>query len=388
MAARDYPPENPGDVPPTPGKARPREYGMPHGAETSISQKVLGWARWLLTGVTAIYCVAYLGILYGLENEAENSEFFSVMMYAPPWAWLLPIIPLGALAIFIYARLLIPLALCIPIMVFGYMDLRWHNHLTPSGTSFKVVSNNIGQDHADNKGYKDFAKLQKADIIALQDANAKRDGSRAAEFFPNYYVAAQDQFVLISKYPIRAADVLPMPDPADPRVRLAAWFELEVDGRPLLVFTLHMPTPRSELMAVKSPSALLAMLGKSTGYSGEIREKNEHFFQHQQELARQMVQITKAAKAPFIVCGDFNVPTHGHCYQIYRSNWREAFSERGQGVGATFPGDAHLPAWLRLDNIYCSQTGLRPVHAEAEEGRGSQHRAMAATFEFTDPIRR
>mgnify|MGYP006269924597 FL=1 len=66
----------------------------------------------------------------------------------------------------------------------------------------------------------------------------------------------------------------------------------------------------------------------------------------------------------------------------------EAFNERGQGLVATFPGDSRLPAWLRLDNIYCSRTGLRPIHAEAEEDRPSQHRCMAATFEFTDGIRR
>ena len=91
-------------------------------------------------------------------------------MYAPPWAWLLPIIPLGGVAIFLYARLLIPLGLCIPIMIFVYMDMRWHNWGTPLNPTFKVVTNNIGQDH--KKSFKPFADLQRADIIALQDANA------------------------------------------------------------------------------------------------------------------------------------------------------------------------------------------------------------------------
>ncbi|NBR84846.1 MAG: hypothetical protein EB141_08945 [Verrucomicrobia bacterium] len=385
MAARDYPPENPGEFQPTPGKARPREHGVAAGDGVTLGQKILGWSRWLLTALTVVYCVLYLVVLYGMEHEAENSQFFSVAMYAPPWVWLLPIIPLGALAIFVYARLLIPLALCVPVMIFGFMDLRWNSHVSATGRAFKVVTNNIGQDH--KKSYTSFADLQKADIIALQDANPTVHGKQAAEHYPNHHVAAKDQFVLISKYPIHAADVLPMPDPADPRHRVAAWFELEVEGRPLLVFMLHMPTPRQEIMAVKSPSAILGMLGKSTGNSGALHEQNERFFLRQLELARQMVQITRAAKAPFIVCGDFNVPTHGHCYRLYRENWREAFSERGQGVGATFPGDAHFPAWLRLDNIYCSQTGLRPIHAEAESDRGSQHRAMAASFEFIDARR-
>lgn len=384
MAARDYPSENPDD--PRTGPARPREYGGPNPHGVSLPQRLLLWSRWILTALTAVYCVAYLALLYGLEYHAENSQFLSTMIYVPSWAWLLPAIPLGALAIFIYARLLIPLAVCVPVMIFGFMDLHWHNHVNSTNPTFKVVTNNIGQDH--KKSFKDFADLQKADLIALQDANASARGPEFAKDYPDRYVVGKDQFILISKFPIRAADALPMPDPADPRQRVAAWFEVDVNGKTILVFVLHMPTPRDQLNALKSPSAILSMLGKSSGFSGKIHEDNAAFFKKQQELARQMLQITRQAKVPFIVCGDFNVPTHGIIYHLYRENWVEAFNERGQGVGATFPGDAHFPAWLRLDNIYCSKSGLRPIHAEAEEGRASQHRCMAATFEFVDGVRR
>lgn len=386
MAARDYPPDNSDNPQPGQGSARTREFGVPQANDMSVFQKAMMWARWILTAMTAIYCVAYVAILYGIEFHAEDHQFLSTMMYAPPWAWLLPAIPLGALAVFIYARLLIPLAVLVPIMIFGFMDMHWHNHVAAVNPTFRIVTNNIGQDH--KKSFKDFADLQKADIIALQDANASVRGPEFAKDYPDRFVAGKDQFILISKFPIRAADALPMPDPADPRQRLAAWFEVDVNGRTILIFTLHMPTPRSQLMAMKSPSAILSVLGKTTGFSGQIHDENEAFFKRQRELARQMVQITRQAKVPFIVCGDFNVPTHGICYHLYRDNWIEAFNERGQGMGATFPGDAHLPAWLRLDNIYCSKNGLRPIHAEAEEGRASQHRCMAATFEFLDGVRR
>lgn len=384
MAARDYPPD-PGDLQPAPGGPRPREYGVPSN-DAGIVQTAVTWARRILTALTAVYCVAFLVILYGLEFHAEDHQFLSTMMYAPPWAWLLPIIPLGLLAIFLYARLLIPLALCLPVMVFAFMDVHWHNWPTPLNPTFKVVTNNIGQSH--KTSYKAFADIQKADLIALQDANAAARGPEIARDHPDRFVAGKDQFILVSKFPIRAADALPMPDPADPRQRVAAWFEVDVNGKTIIVFVVHMPTPRDELNAMMSPSALTAALGKTSGHSGKIREQNANFFKTQQELARQMVQITRQAKVPFIVCGDFNVPTHGLIYRLYRENWIEAFNERGQGVGATFPGDAKLPAWLRLDNIYCSKTGLRPIHAEAEEERQSQHRCMAATFEFTDGIRR
>jgi endonuclease/exonuclease/phosphatase (EEP) superfamily protein YafD len=314
MAARDYPPD-PGDAQSAPREPRPREYGG-SPTEGGPLQKAVAWARWLLTALTVVYCVSYLVILYALEFHAENYQLLSTLMYAPPWAWLLPIIPLGGVAIFLYARLLIPLGVCIPIMIFVYMDLRWHNWGTPLNPTFKVVTNNIGQDH--KKSFKPFADLQRADIIALQDANAAIRGPEFAKDYPDRYVAGKDQFILISKFPIRAADALPMVDPSDShevKQRVAAWFEVDVNGKTILVFVLHMPTPRDQIEAMKSPSALAAGLGKSTGNSGKIREQNQDFFKTQQELARQMIQVTRQAKVPFIVCGDFNVPTHGIIYR-------------------------------------------------------------------------
>ena len=254
MAARNYPPDNSDEPQSAPGSARAREFGVPHPNDVGIVQKAVTWARWILTALTVVYCLSLLAILYGIEFHAEEHQFLSTMMYVPPWAWLLPIIPLGGLAIFLYARLLIPLALCLPVIVIGFMDLRWHSWPPPFNPSFKIVTNNIGQSH--KTSYKDFADLQKADIIALQDANASARGPEIAKDHPDKFVVGKDQFVLVSKFPIRAADALPMPDPADPRQRVAAWFEVDVNGKTILVFVVHMPTPRDQLEAMKSPSAL------------------------------------------------------------------------------------------------------------------------------------
>jgi endonuclease/exonuclease/phosphatase family metal-dependent hydrolase len=387
MAARDYPPDNAASAPQEPAGSAAgnrREHGLPN-SDVGILQRLVQWARIILTALTVIYCVAFLGILVGIEYYAEDFYFLSTAMYLPPWGWLMPLIPLAFLSLFVYARLLIAHAACVPILIFGFMDLRWHNWATPINPTIRIVTNNIGQSH--KTSYKDFADLQKADLIALQDANAAARGPELAQQHPDRYIMGKDQFILISRFPVRAADVLPMPDPADPRQRLAAWFEIEAHGQPLLIFVLHMPTPRDQLNAMKGLGAFSALLGREGGHGSKVREENAAFFRNQIKLAQQMVSITRAAKVPFIVCGDFNVPTHGMTYRLYRDNWIEAFNERGQGVGATFPGDTALPPWLRLDNIYCSRTGLRPVHAEAEEGRKSQHLAMSATFELTN-IRR
>lgn len=384
MAARDYPPDNPDEPQPEPQPARPREHGIPHPNDVSMVQRLLTWTRFTLTALTVIYCTALLAILFGIEYYAEDYQFLSTGMYLPPWGWLVPLAVLAPPSLLFYARLLLPQALCVPVIIFGFMDLRWHDWPVALSPTVKIVTNNIGQSH--KTSFKDFADLQKADIIALQDAAANR-GPEHVKMFPDRYVVVKDQFTLISKFPVRAADALPWPDPTDshqPPQRVAAWFEVEVHGQPLLIFMVHMPTPRDQLDAMKGLGAFSALLGREGGHGSKVREENEKFFQRQLKLAQEMVNVTRTAKVPFIVCGDFNVPTHGKIYRYYRENWTEAFNERGSGVGATFPGDASLPPWLRLDNIYCGKSGLRPIHAEAEEGRKSQHLGMAATFELTN----
>ncbi len=380
MAAPNYPQDNPDETPFGRPSAAPREHGAAPSAETFL-QKLARWTRWVLTGLTVIYCLAFLIILYLLEFEAEDYTLLSTAMYLPPWGWLVPLVPLAFLSLLFYARLLIVQVACVPVLIFGFMDLRWHDWPPAGKASLRIVTNNIGQNH--KTSFKGFADAQKADIIALQDAYAEARGPEIARQFPDRYVVGRDQFVLVSKYPVRAAGALPIPDPEDPGQKVAAWFEVDCEGQTIIVFVVHLPTPRDQLNALKGLGALSVVAGKEGGHGDKIRQSNEAFFKTQQAIGRQIVDYTRQAKVPFIVCGDFNVPTHGKIYRHFRENWIEAFNERGQGVGATFPGDAHLPAWLRLDNIYCSRTGLRPIHAEAEEGRGSQHRCMAATFEFT-----
>lgn len=384
MAERDYPLDNPDEPQFRPQPGRPREHGVAREEEGGIVRRLLTWTRFVLTAATVVYCVALLAILYGLEYHAEEYQFLSTGMYLPPWGWLLPLAVLAPPSLLFYARLLLPQALCVPVLLFAFMDLRWHNWPVPTNPTLKIVTNNIGQEH--KKSFKDFADLQGADLIALQDASASARGPEIMKQYPDRYIAGKDQFILISKFPIKAGDALPWEDSSDDRPqkqRVAAWFEVEAHGQPLLIFIVHMPTPRDQINAMKGLGAFSALLGREGGHGSKVRADNEAFFKRQKELAREIVAVTRTAKIPFIVCGDFNVPTHGEIYRLYRENWIEAFNVCGQGVGATFPGDTHLPPWLRLDNIYCSKTGLRPIHAEAETGRKSQHLSLAATFELT-----
>lgn len=276
------------------------------------------------------------------------------------------------------------IALTLITVLFFFMDYVTAGSRPPGGPTFKVMTNNIGQNHG--KSIKPFVDVEDPDIIVLQDA-----GQRDPEYqklFPEYYMRGEDQFLVISKYPIINGGVLDLTDLDE--VPVAAWFEVDLNGIGIYVFALHMPTPRDQLNAVRGFSLLgtvTARMGKE-GHATEVYREGKAFFAYQLELAKKMIDFTLEADKPFVVVGDFNVPTHGKTYRAYKKAWTEAFAEDGSGYGYTFPGDSRIAKgfgpWLRLDNIYCSKE-LLPISAKAESGRASQHLAMVATLELPRP---
>jgi endonuclease/exonuclease/phosphatase family metal-dependent hydrolase len=57
------------------------------------------------------------------------------------------------------------------------------------------------------------------------------------------------------------------------------------------------------------------------------------------------------AKSPYpvIVCGDFNDLPNSYAYNIIGKGMKNAFVEKGSGIGRTFSG---ISPTLRIDNIF------------------------------------
>lgn len=371
---------NQGSIPtPLPGSG-----GMPgQGDFAGVFQKVLKFARWGLTGVTLLYVLWLLAVIYMVEYQAEEHHITSILMYFPQYFWIFPLLGLGFCALVLWQwKLIIVDGVMMAVVLFYFMDYVWSGGREPSGPSVTLVTNNIGESHG--KSIQPFIEREKPDLIALQDAGLR--GPEYAKMFPEHYLSGQDQFLLISRHRIVNGGVLPLRDAED--VPVAAWFEVDVNGRGIYVFVLHMPTPRDQLNAIKGLGFFSSVIVrvKPGGHGDKVYHEGKAFFAKQLELAQGMVDIVKQADKPFIVCGDFNIPTHGKIYHLYKKNWTEAFAAAGKGYGYTFPGDMTgirkiIGPWLRLDNIYCGG-GLVPVRAAAETGRASQHRAMVATLEL------
>ena len=338
--------------------------------------KVVQWIRTLLEISTVLYIAVLIYILVTIEWSAEENVYTAAMLYLPAFGWLWPLAVLAPMSLLFLRFWLLPFhLLCVAGVLGLFMKYGRHEPLTPKGPTVTVVSNNIGENHG--KSINAFVQKENPDVIALQDAGGR--GRQYAQVYSNYYVAEVSQFVLISKLPIRSAAIVPLGGRSD--YADAACFEVVFNGRPLAIYSVHLPTPRRHLEAVKGLGLMAMLFGKAGGHGEIIRADSEKFWADQLKLASALVEHVASDRRQCIIAGDLNAPNHGVVYHLFASKFNDAFQQRGHGYGFSFPGDGRTGPWLRLDHVMSSHR-LEPIYARTEEGRPSQHRAVVARFEW------
>jgi endonuclease/exonuclease/phosphatase (EEP) superfamily protein YafD len=214
------------------------------------------------------------------------------------------------------------------------------------------------------------------DLIMLQAVVRHADFRHLR--YPGCHVKELDEFVLISRFPILNSKRISTGKPQWKK-SLAAAFTIDWNGRAITVYTVHVPTLRREfdrLTGKKGPQK--SKRSRVATFRDDMRarvELNEHF-----------ARMLAAEPGPLIVAGDFNMPASGYLHAQYASRLTDAFGVTGRGFGFTFPGfDPYLPTffgtWLRLDYVFCN-SAWKPLSCTVEQGRASQHRAVAATFQL------
>ena len=82
---------------------------------------------------------------------------------------------------------------------------------------------------------------------------------------------------------------------------------------------------------------------------------------------------------PIILCGDFNDVPNSYAYRISGENLKNAFAEKGVGIGATFNG---ISPTLRIDNIFCSPS-FEVKQYDRFKNKLSDHFPIVADLAFT-----
>jgi vancomycin resistance protein VanJ len=346
-----------------------------------LVQRAIRWFRTGLAVLTFAYLVVLMVILALLEWHGERNWILAFLLYLPPTGWLLPLAALTPLCLLFRWRLVFVHLGCLLLVLGIYMKPRWSllSPPAPGGPTLTVLTNNRGE--ANRTSPTKFIAGQKPDIIALQEAG-REDAYQAA--YPELHVKAVGEYTLLSRFPITKAEHLPL---SLKNLPVGARFELDCDGRTLVVFNIHIISPRRDLDLMRGLGFPVLILAPARSRYGPMREQYKASWAERREVVRQLAELVQKEQKPFLAVGDFNFPDHGYSYHLFGETLTDAFAARGHGYGFTVPGTTRNPLslfgpWLRVDYLWSGRQ-LSPVKCLREPGRESQHRAVVATYEWS-----
>ncbi len=234
--------------------------------------------------------------------------------------------------------------------------------------TLNVVTVNRGQHHGHE--ISPFLWQQQPDVVAIQDGFtpvAYPAGAKALLELP--HVVRLGEFVLVSRFPVRESSLLKLvARRKDGSVR--TWFHsarhlLETPGGKVVVFNVHLPSPRFALTGGKGPEAL-----------------REDYWGLQGQVMEELLRHIESETLPTVVLGDWNIPALGPRYRRMSKRLIDAHAVAGQGYGFTVPGDvkhwlAFWRPWLRLDYVFTNrQWDVERCVTEPESQ--AQHAAVSA----------
>lgn len=346
-------------------------------ARPTLRTRIVSW----LKVACFTYVIGLVVWLVAVKWIGERSFLTSIALFAPPQVWLLPILLLFPLTLLFQRKLLWLLLLGVLFVYFGYMNFHVSATREPSGNTLSILSNNIGQRKT--RTMWPFLRSENPDIFALQEARNHRQAISSEN--PEHYVANHGEYLLASRFEIVNSGIVPnLRSRTGP---IAAWFEIDFHGTPVVIYNVHMPTPRNDLNRLRG-KGLLFEIARLAGINvAEGRTTYTQSLQARNQLAIDFLQHLRAEKRPFIVVGDFNMPDTGYLHRLYTSELTDAFAAKGTGYGCTFPGFSWNPLtlfgpWLRIDYIFAGKA-WQPLSCKVEPRQSAQHLSVAAEFEFS-----
>lgn len=295
----------------------------------------------------------------------QRSEWVAPWVYAPPQLW----IGLHAILFVMACVMSRWLVLLCALGLWGAVHPLLHEGspkpVTHDASELRVVTCNWGQ--IGGHRLEPFIEHVGADIVALQESY----GARAATPSPamKMHQRRVGEFILLSRYPITRTELLFLKGNGKLWPR-AVRFEVQWPTHPLVVYSVHLPSPRHEL--------------KDYRRSLTPGQTAQQFWQAQEGLLQDVMQRMEAETLPVVVLGDWNVPPIGPLYRRLTERFLDAHQEAGSGPGFTFPGDVRNPLsmggrWLRLDYVLANGA-WEILHCETEGPSGSQHSAVGAVL--------
>ncbi len=320
--------------------------------------------RWI-AAVAALIVV--LGALL-VVAIGQESRWVAYLVYAPP---LIGPVVLAVLALpGLVWRERLAAVLLTAALILAVPWLGWRSHRPPpislaSGVqSLRCVTCNRGQNYGHS--LEPFFQETRPDIVAVQDVAT--EGFRTG-FAGLPYVNRAWEFVLFSRYPVIRSELLSLvypPTGKNPQVwRGAARFLLRVGEREVVVYNVHLPSPRHALTGADEAGFVVG-----------------DFWELQRLTLEQLASAVQKETLPTLVLGDLNLVPLGPRYRRITARLTDVHAAGGLGYGFTAPNDvntlwAFRSAWLRLDYVLASPH-WQVLSSLTEPASKSQHAALFA----------
>jgi endonuclease/exonuclease/phosphatase (EEP) superfamily protein YafD len=315
-----------------------------------------------IEGFALLFLAMMLLVTLVLHTVADRWWPATVLLFLGRWPWLLPGIPILALAVGLAHRRAIVTTLAAGIVaLFGVLKmspgLGRVTATAGAATQVRVISFNIGGTMVAPMSLVAMMAEWQPDILAVQECG--ETSVEQLRGMPTYYHDVGTT-CLFTRFPILRVDSLRRD--AFRNAQGAAWvkrYRLQGPDGAFDFTNLHLDTPRK---------GFEAMMDGRDDATTTIAEKTE-IRDLESRLARRWADL---GPGPRLVAGDFNMPTESAIYRRHWSSMTNGFSQAGRGFGYT-----RRAGWiqLRIDHVLADD-GWVVQAARLLPDYGSDHRPM------------
>ena len=270
----------------------------------------------------------------------------------------------------------VTIACCIPYIGTLY-QFRSLDKGSEAKEGLKIASYNVAMFGRETSGFKALDILaeirrQKVDVLCMQEYNEfsgdKKNSESYKEFFP-YMQKGRDDMVIFSRYPIKGSKTILFDDTNNS----AMWADIDVNGRRLRVFNVHLETTgvnsalhqankqESKGQLVERSALLRAIYG---GYTRGMAIRAQQ--------ADVLAAEIEKSPYPVILCGDFNDVPYSYVYRKMKGDLVDGFKESGEGFMYTMRDGKKR---VRIDYIFHN-----------EEMESYNYRTMNVTYSDHLPV--
>jgi endonuclease/exonuclease/phosphatase family metal-dependent hydrolase len=140
------------------------------------------------------------------------------------------------------------------------------------------------------------------------------------------------------------------------------------------IFTTHLQSFKFNKDDIRNIEVIKARGDVATVQSKNLIMKMKQGFELRAKQAQQIRPLLDSCPYPEIVCGDFNDVPNSYIYWHIRGSRRDAYMEKGNGLGRTF---ISLAPTLRIDYIMCDNR-IKVDQFTVAEKRFSDHLPLIA----------